>query len=186
MIWKKLLAEHKVHTHRTSKQELDALRAVITRDLSDAAVTGLSEDRRFATAYNAALQAAKMAIACAGYRLANTPGHHRLTFDAARLALGSSAIRSLDYFETCRRKRNVIDYDHAFVATKTEAEEIVAEAGHFSNWSNPGSRHTIPSSLLDWIRPGALAFVTANSDLRLPMDDVLMSTSEIGCRMGCS
>jgi hypothetical protein len=138
MIWKKLLAEHKVHTHSTSKKELDALRAVITRDLSDAAVKGLSEDRRFATAYNAAPQAAKMAIACAGYRLANTPGHHRLTFDAARLALGSSAVRSLDYFESCRRKRNVIDYDHAFVATKTEAAEIVAEAQAFfklvENW----------------------------------------------------
>ena len=79
-----------------------------------------------------------MAIACAGYRLANTPGHHRLTFDAARLALGSSAVRSLDYFETCRRKRNVIDYDNAFVATKTEAEEIFAEAQAFcklvENW----------------------------------------------------
>lgn len=136
MIWKKLLAEDKVHTHSTSKKELDALRAVIKRDLSDAAVKGLF--RRFATAYNAALQAAKMAIACAGYRLANAPGHHRLTFDAARLALGSSAVRSLDFFETCRRKRNVIDYDHAFVATKTEAEEIVAEAQAFfklvENW----------------------------------------------------
>jgi uncharacterized protein (UPF0332 family) len=79
-----------------------------------------------------------MAIACAGYRLRSTPGHHRLTFDAARLALGSSAVRSLDYSETCRRKRNVIDYDHAFVATKTEAEEIVVEAQVFfklaQNW----------------------------------------------------
>jgi hypothetical protein len=72
-----------------------------------------------------------MAIACAGYRLASTPGHHRLTFEAARLALGSSALRSLDFFESCRRKRNVIDYNHAFVATKTEAEEIVAEAQAF-------------------------------------------------------
>jgi hypothetical protein len=51
MIWKKLLAENKVHTHSTSKKELDALRAVIQRDLSDAAVKGLSEDRRFATAF---------------------------------------------------------------------------------------------------------------------------------------
>ncbi len=53
---------------------------------------------RFATAYNAALQAAKMAIACAGYRV---------------------------------RKRNVIDYDDAFVATETEALEIVAKAKQF-------------------------------------------------------
>ena len=54
-----------------------------------------------------------------------------MTFEAARLALGSSANRSLDFFETSRRKRNVIDYDHALVATKTEAEEIVAEAQAF-------------------------------------------------------
>jgi len=88
----------------------------------------LSDDRRYATAYNAGLQAAKMAIACAGYRLASTPGHHRLTFEAARLALGSSAFKSLDFFEASRRKRNVIDYDHASVATHTEADEILIEA----------------------------------------------------------
>jgi hypothetical protein len=79
------------------------------------------DDRRFATAYNAALQASKMAILCAGYQLASTPGHHRLTFEAARLALGGSAAGYLDFFEACRRKRNVIDYDHASVATHTEA-----------------------------------------------------------------
>ncbi len=77
------------------------MRAVIKRDLADASIKGLSEDRRFATAYNAALQIAKMAIACGGYRLATTPGHHRLTLDAARLALGSSSAHSLDYFESC-------------------------------------------------------------------------------------
>jgi hypothetical protein len=131
MSWKQLLAENRVHSHRTSKQELDGLRELISRDLADAAIKGLSSDRQFATAYNAALQTAKMAIACAGYRLANTPGHHRLTFDAARLALGASAARSLDFFEACRRKRNVIDYDQASVATETEASEVAVEAGSF-------------------------------------------------------
>jgi len=131
MSWKQLLAENKVHSHRTSKKELDGLRELISRDLTDAAVKGLSSDRQFATAYNAALQTAKMAIACAGYRLANTPGHHRLTFDAARLALGASASRSLDFFEACRRKRNTIDYDQASVATETEAAEVVVEARSF-------------------------------------------------------
>jgi hypothetical protein len=90
MSWKKLLAEGKVHAHKTSKKELDDLPAVIVRDLKDAAIQELSDDRRFATAYNAALQTAKMAIACAGYRLAGTQGHHRLTFEAARLALVSA------------------------------------------------------------------------------------------------
>jgi hypothetical protein len=131
MTWKKLLAEHKVHPHSTSKKELDALRELIARDLADAGIKGLSADRQFATAYNAALQTAKMAIACAGYRLANTPGHHRLTFEAARLALGPAAAKSLDYLEACRRKRNAIDYDHASVATETEAAEMVAQAQLF-------------------------------------------------------
>ena len=131
MNWKKLQAEGKVHAHKTSKKELDDLRAVIVRDLEDSAIQELSDDRRFATAYNAALQTAKMAIACAGYRLASTQGHHRLTFEAARLALGASAAPALDFFEAGRRKRNVIDYDHASVATHTEAEEIVAEAKDF-------------------------------------------------------
>jgi hypothetical protein len=51
------------------------MRALIARDLADAGVAGLSEGRRFATAYNAALQAANMAIACAGYRIMSKVGH---------------------------------------------------------------------------------------------------------------
>ena len=66
MSWKKLLQEHKVHRHRTSLQEINELRKLIARDLADAAIPALSEDRRFATAYNAVLQLAKMVIACAG------------------------------------------------------------------------------------------------------------------------
>jgi len=127
MSWKQLLAQRKVQLHTTSKQELDGLRALIKRDLTDAALAGLSADRRFATAYNAALQTAKMVIACAGYRVTRTPGHHRLHFEAARIALGSSADRFLDYFATSRRKPTVIDYDYAFVSTETEAEEILAK-----------------------------------------------------------
>jgi hypothetical protein len=68
MSWKKLQAEGRVRTHKTSKKELNELRALIARDLEDAAIQELSDDRRFATAYNAALQTAKMAIACAGYQ----------------------------------------------------------------------------------------------------------------------
>jgi uncharacterized protein (UPF0332 family) len=131
MSWNQLLAQRKVQSHRTSREELDQLRVLVERDLTDAAVIGLSADRRFATAYNAALQTAKIVIACAGYRVTRTSGHHRLHFEAARIPLGSSADRFLDYFETSRRKRNIIDYDYAFVATDTEAEEILTEAKAF-------------------------------------------------------
>ena len=56
------------------------MRQLIARDLEDACVAGLSADRRFATAYNAALQAANMAVACAGYRItAARTGHHQVS-----------------------------------------------------------------------------------------------------------
>ena len=133
MSWKKLLQDNKVHRHTTSRQDLNEIRRLVARDLTDAAIPVLSEDRRFATAYNAALQTAKMAIACAGYRIASVPGHHRLTFEGAKLALGKPAEHLADYFDSCRRKRNEIDYTGATIATTTEADELLLHAKAFLN-----------------------------------------------------
>jgi len=45
--------------------------------------------------------------------------------------MGKPAGPYCDYFARCRRKRNVIDYDDAFVASETEAAEIVTKAKEF-------------------------------------------------------
>jgi hypothetical protein len=127
-----LLAARKIHTHQSSKQELDEFRAVVKRDLADAALPALSEDRRFATAYNAVLQVARMATACAGYRVAAVPGHHALSFECAGPALGKQADRLVLFFDGCRRKRNVIDYTGVEIATATEAAELLQLAEEFS------------------------------------------------------
>jgi hypothetical protein len=119
-----------VQRHTPSRHELDGLRAIVHRDLSDAQVPGLSTDRKFATAYNAGLQLAKMAIACAGYRVVGQ-GHHLTTFKAVELAMGRSVVRLSTYFETCRRKRNMLDYDMADVATDTEVDELLEKAEEF-------------------------------------------------------
>lgn len=117
----------RVRPHQTSLQELDDLRAVVERDLADAGVAVLSNDRRFATAYNAALQTSKMVIACAGYRVSG-PAHHQTTFEALETAMGSAVATYSAYFETCRRKRNMVDYDISGIATDLEVEQIVEEA----------------------------------------------------------
>ena len=130
MNWRKLLADNRVRRHSTSRQELDDLSAVVERDLKDSALPGLSPDRKFATAYNAALQSAKMAIACAGYRVAGV-GHHQTTFEAVEIALGSSSAELAAYFDTCRRKRNKLNYDTAEVVTETEAQELLEKATQF-------------------------------------------------------
>lgn len=131
MSWQQLLAANRVRRHATSRQELMDLRAVIARDLQDAAVAGLSADRRFATAYNAVLQLTKIVIACAGYRVVGL-GHHQTTFEALELAMGPSIASIAAYFDTCRRKRNLVEYDLANVATETETEELLRQAQQFA------------------------------------------------------
>jgi hypothetical protein len=64
--WQQWLVKGDVKRNQTGKQEIENLLALITRDLADAAVTGLSADPRFATACNAVLQAGTIAIACSG------------------------------------------------------------------------------------------------------------------------
>ncbi|HMB83205.1 MAG TPA: SAV_6107 family HEPN domain-containing protein [Terriglobales bacterium] len=133
MTWTKLLASRDAQRHKTSKKELDNMRALIVRDLADAAIVGLSADRRFATAYNAALQAANMAIACAGYRIVSKVGHHRVSLESTKLVLAKPGHKYADYFEICRRKRNTIDYTFSNVATETEAKEVLVQAAEFYN-----------------------------------------------------
>ena len=72
-----------------------------------------------------------MAIACAGYRITAKIGHHKVSLEGAMLALGKSAQGLTEYFETCRRKRNQIDYAQSRVASETEATELVTNAKHF-------------------------------------------------------
>ena len=108
------------------------MRQLIARDLADAALPGLSADRKFATAYNAALQAANIGVACAGYRITAKIGHHKISLESASFALGGTEAQGFaDYFETCRRKRNQIDYTFSNVATETEAEEILRQTKKF-------------------------------------------------------
>jgi hypothetical protein len=129
------------------------MRALVARDLADAQVPGLSADRRFATAYNAALQAANIAIACAGYRVTAKTGHHKVTVEAITLAVGSAARVYADYFETCRRKRNVIDYTRSHVATDTEVDEILNKAREFHDLVEAWIASKFPTLMSDSDRP---------------------------------
>src|SRR5690606_14006721 len=103
--WKDLLKSRRLKRHVTSPEEIRDLRAVVDRDLRDARIEGLSADRRFATAYNAVLQLARMALACSGYRVGGV-GSHETAIEAIEIALGPSAADHAAYFDLCRRKRN--------------------------------------------------------------------------------
>ncbi|MFN8176890.1 MAG: hypothetical protein U0167_03135 [bacterium] len=99
MSWSELLAKRRLHHHKTSRAELDALRALVGRDLRDAELAGLSHDRQFAIAYNAVFLLGKMVVACAGYR-ALAGAHHQTTFEGVLLAMGRGEADRVKYFFT--------------------------------------------------------------------------------------
>jgi hypothetical protein len=139
MTLKDLLADGRLRSHKTSIQEVADLLRVVDRDLADAGIPRLSTDRRFATAYNAALQLATITLHAAGYR-ASRSGHHWVTFYVLPEIMGPQTQALADYLDDCRTKRNVTDYDRAGEISRQEAEEILAQAREFR------------SALLAWLK----------------------------------
>src|SRR4030043_250231 len=84
------LENGQIKAHRTSKYEISELFKAIDRDITDSQLKGLSADRRFATAYNAALLEATMALAASGYQ-AQQEGHHYWSIQSLAFTLDIAA-----------------------------------------------------------------------------------------------
>lgn len=125
--------------HRTSRREVADLLAVSQRDLDDARVTGLSLDRRFATAYSGALQLATIVLAASGFRAAAQRGHHAVVWQALPEVMGDGVGETAVYFDSCRALRNATDYDRAGVVSETEVDEVMRESEAFRD------------QVLDWL-----------------------------------
>jgi uncharacterized protein (UPF0332 family) len=124
------LNDGRLHRHNTSVKEIEDLLKVVDRDLADASIKEISTDRRFATAYNAALQLATIVLYASGYRSGKS-GHHWVTFKILPEVMGSEAQGQADYFNSCRSTRHVTDYDRAGVVSDVTADEILEEAKSF-------------------------------------------------------
>ncbi len=114
-----------------TEKSLSDLLKLIERDLKDSQVEVLSLDRRFATAYGAALNIASYVVRKQGYRISGKVGHHKITFDVASEILGKKAAKFIDFFDLCRRKRNKVDYDLADVVSETEVDELIGVVKEF-------------------------------------------------------
>lgn len=109
--------------HQTSQQEISDLFAIVARDLADAE-SDISADWRFGIAYNAALKLCTILLHASGYRPEKTLQHYR-SIAALPLILGAQWEDEADYLETCRRKRNIAEYDRAGVVSVQDASELV-------------------------------------------------------------
>ena len=130
MSLKRLLNQGRLIPHKTSKKEIANLIKLARRDIKDAKLKGLSLDRKFACAYNAVLQLATILLYCKGYKSKGI-GHHATVFEAMKEILGKDYYELADYFDFCRAKRNITDYDYAGGISQQEAEELIKEAENF-------------------------------------------------------
>ncbi len=115
-----------------SRSEIQRLLGVAARELSDAAIEGLSSDGSFEHAYSAALVLATSALRAEGRRI-HGPDHHRLTFAALAEIAGGRWQRLAGFFQHCRSRRNRAAYDMTGATSEAEARELRNEAAGFKN-----------------------------------------------------
>lgn len=111
-------------THKTSPQEIGNLLAIVERDIKDASQAEISADWSFGIAYNAALKLCTVLLYAKGYKAERNLQHYR-TIHALPLILGRERKNDADYLESCRTKRNTVEYDYVGGATRDNALELI-------------------------------------------------------------
>jgi hypothetical protein len=115
--------------HQTSPREIEDLLAIVKRDLADAQ-GDISADWRFGIAYNASLKLCTILLYASGYSPQKNLQHYR-TLQALPEILGPERKADAEYLDSCRIKRNVVEYDYVGGATKRDAEELISFTHEF-------------------------------------------------------
>lgn len=108
--------------HKTSRDEVRNLLAIVDRDLKDAA-HGISSDWRFGIAYNAALKLCTIVLFGEGYRAAQA-GQHYYTIQAMPLILGEEQLETAAYLDACRKRRNIVEYESVGGISEDDVDEL--------------------------------------------------------------
>ena len=99
-------------TEPTSRDEIKNLLTIVERDLKDANVAAVSQDRRFEAAYNAARTAAMIALRACGYRTSSQTGHHLKTIESLEFTIRADD-KLIQRMKLLSKKRNATSYDAA-------------------------------------------------------------------------
>lgn len=132
----------------TSPQEIDDLLSIVSRDLADAEVEAISDDRRFEAAFSAARTSANIALRACGYRTATQAGHHQKTIESLEFTIqaGSGLIQKL---RVLSKKRNATSYDSAGNVSEHELDQVILLASDLEQTVLAWLRKTHPSLLLE-------------------------------------
>jgi hypothetical protein len=110
-----------------SPEEIADLLGIVIRDLHDAGVDAISEDRRFEAAFNAARTAANVALRACGYRTATQLGHHLKTVESLEFTIQADP-RLIQKMKVFSKKRNATSYDSAGNVSDQELDEAIKVA----------------------------------------------------------
>lgn len=109
--------------HVSSRQEISELLAIVDTDLKDAAITGLSSERKLSCCYNAMLTSARIALRASGYRVSKSNrSHHYQVIQSLRHTVEFDA-DSVLRIEAVQKKRNVADYVRVGEVSESAAAE---------------------------------------------------------------
>lgn len=129
-------------------QEIAGLLSIIDRDLTDAQ-GDISADWRFGIAYNAALKLCTILLHASGFRPEKHLQHFR-TLAALPMILGDSRKEDSAYLDSCRIKRNTVEYDMAGAATIRDAQELLEFAKELRSdvmsWLSSNHPHLVPNN----------------------------------------
>jgi hypothetical protein len=92
----------------------------------------ISDDWRFAAAYNALLASATIALRAKGYRVPSQSGHHVRTLESLEFTIGANDtfIRRLKNFAN---KRGTATYEVAGAVTAQELRSVITSAEELHN-----------------------------------------------------
>lgn len=111
----------------TSRDEIKGLLAIVDRDLKDANVSAISEDRRFEAAFSAARTLANAALRARGYRTVAQVGPHEKTIESLALTIQADS-KLINRLKAFSKKRNATSYDSAGNVSKQELDSVIKTA----------------------------------------------------------
>ncbi|MBI3561969.1 MAG: DNA-binding protein [Gammaproteobacteria bacterium] len=127
MTLENLLKIGQLKSHVTDAVEVGRLLAASKRNLTDAALKGISSETRFDVAYKAIMQCALVALMANGFRPdTKRPGYHMTTLQSLPLTIQISVDRVV-VLDALQRKRNLSDYTGEDI-DDVSAENCVCEA----------------------------------------------------------
>jgi hypothetical protein len=127
MSFAKWVESGRIKAEATSHQEIRALLDIVARDLEDAKVEAISDDRRFDAAFSAARTAANVALRASGFRISMQLGHHQKTIDSLELTIGAD-VRLIQKMRVFAKKRNTTSYDSSGNISEADLEEVIRVA----------------------------------------------------------